>query len=398
MRWRRACCVAVLLLGGPSCAGERPEGLPLFEIGEQSMTLLSPDDGSLWDVRDALEIDGVFWVLKASPPFLHGFDANGERVATFGAAGEGPGELRFPRALWAGEAEGSVTIWDAGSTAALTFSMDGRLLSTRRMPRLGGMRADIETVTFGDPFRLFRKEGATVVGRFESGVTHGSDLWRGKLVRVADEGRDDPGILAGEVVVDYMEELSGAAEGPSSPAPGLASVPLWDGCPDGRLAVLDPVALTLHLFGPGEGEAETIQLPWQPASLRRIDKFSYIRFQVAAEARGDGADAAAIDRAAESAFAGAEDFFPAEAPAGVDLKCAPGRVWIQEFDGDSHPLGYGPYWRVVSLGGTEPRFARIAFPPGFLPERIAESRALGVLTDSVSIQRLAQVELPPQLR
>ena len=216
MRWRRACCVVVLLLGGPSCAGERPEGLPLFEIGEQSMTLLSPDDGSLWDVRDALEIDGVFWVLKASPPFLHGFDANGERVATFGAAGEGPGELRFPRALWAGEAEGSVTIWDAGSTAALTFSMDGRLLSTRRMPRLGGMRADIETVTFGDPFRLFRKEGATVVGRFESGVTHGSDLWRGKLVRVADEGRDDPGILAGEVVVDYMEELSGAAEGPES--------------------------------------------------------------------------------------------------------------------------------------------------------------------------------------
>ena len=144
-------------------------------------------------------------------------------------------------------------------------------------------------------------------------------------------------------------------EGPSSPAPGLASVPLWDGCPDGRLAVLDPVALTLHLFGPGEGEAETIQLPWQPASLRRIDKFSYIRFQVAAEARGDGADAAAIDGAAESTFAGAEDFFPAEAPAGVDLKCAPGRVWIQEFavirtHWDPVPTGAWSRWGARSPG------------------------------------------------
>lgn len=180
----RACGVALLLLAGPSCAGEPPGDLPLFEIGAQSMTLLSPDDGSLWDVRDVLEIDGVFWALKAAPPFLHGYDASGRQVATFGTAGEGPGELRYPRALWSGEAGDAVTVWDAGSRAALTFSADGRLLSSQRMPRLGGMRADIETVTFGHPFRLFREAGATVFGQFDSGVTHGSDLWRGQLVRL----------------------------------------------------------------------------------------------------------------------------------------------------------------------------------------------------------------------
>ena len=233
MRRGRAWCAAVLLLGGPSCAGERPEDLPLFQIGEESMTLLSPDDGSLWDVRDVLEIDGVFWVLKASPPFVHGFDASGERVTTFGIAGDGPGELRYPRALWPDEADGAVTVWDAGSTAALTFSADGRLLSSQPMPRLGGMRADIETVTFGNPFRLFRAAGTTVVGRFDSGVTHGSDLWRGQLVRVADNGPDDQGLPVGEVVVDFAEELSGSAERPSSQAPGLVPVPLWDTVPTG---------------------------------------------------------------------------------------------------------------------------------------------------------------------
>ena len=397
-RWRGAVGVSLLLLSGPSCAGERPEDLPLFEVGEQSMTLLSSDDGSLWDVRDVLEVDGVFWVLKAAPPFLHGFDASGQQVATFGTAGEGPGELRYPRALWSGDAAGAVTVWDAGSTAALTFSADGMLISSQRMPRLGGMRADIETVTFGNPFRLSREAGSTVLGQFESGVTHGSDLWRGKLVRVADNGPDDQGIPVGDIVVDFAAELSGAAEQPSSQAPGLGPVPLWDGCPDGRIAVLDPIALALHLFGSGEGEVEAIQLPWEPVTLRRTDKFSYLRFQIEAEARGEGADAATVDRVAESAFAQAEDFFPTEAPAGVDLKCARGRVWIQEFDGDSHPLGYGPHWRTISLDGSAPRFARVALPPGFQPVRVSGSRMLGVVTDSVSLQRLAQVQLPPELR
>lgn len=398
MRCARAWCVVVLLLGGPSCAAERTDEMPLFEVGEQYLTIVSPADGSLWEVRDVLEVGTVFWALKASPPFLHGFDANGERVATFGTEGEGPGELRFPRALWAGDAGGAVTVWDAGSAAALTFSIDGRLLSSQRLPRVGGMRADIETVTFGHPLRLYRHDGTTVMGQFDSGVNHGGDFWRGRLVRFADDGRDDQGVPAGQTVIAFGQELSGAARSPSPQAPGLVPVPLWDGCPDGRIAVFDPVALALHLIGPGEGDAQTLQLPWQPASLRREDKFSYLRFQIEAEARGEGADAATIDQIAQSAFSQAEDLFPAEAPAGIDLKCASGRVWIQEFDGDSHPLGYGPYWRTVSLDGSEPRYARIALPPGFQPVRVSESGMLGVVTDSVSLQRIAQLELPPELR
>lgn len=397
-RFPRACVVALFLVGGSSCAAEPPVDLPLLETGAESMTVLSPGDGSLWDVRDVLEADGVYWVLKASPPFLHVFDERGREVANFGTAGEGPGELRYPRALWPGDAGGAVTVWDAGSRSALTFSTDGRLLSSQGMPRLGGMRADIETVTFGHPFRLFRESGATVLGQFDSGVNRGSDLWNGRLVRVDDNGSDEPRTPVGDIVVDFAEDLAGAAGRTSPQAPGLVPVPLWDGCPDGRIAVLDPIALSLHLLGPGAGEAEAIRLPWEPATLRTTDKFSYLRFQIEAEARGEGADAATIDRVAESAFSQAEDYFPTEAPAGVDLKCAPGHVWIQEFDGDSHPLGYGPRWHTVRLDGTEPRFARVSFPPGFQPVRVSNSGMLGVVTDSVSLQRLAHVDLPPELR
>ena len=398
IRRGRTWCWTVLLLGGLSCGGEGPDDLPLIEIGEQSMTVLSPDDGSLWDVKDVLEAGGVFWALKASPPFLHGFDASGNRVATFGTPGQGPGELRYPRAIWPAGAVDAVTVWDAGSTAALTFSASGEFLSSHRMPRLGGMRADIETVTFGQPFRLFRNGGTTVVGQFDSGVTHGIDLWRGKLVRVADEVRDDREIPVGEVIFDFAGDLSGYAERPSPQAPGLVPVPLWDGCPDGRIAVFDPIARTVHVVGPSEDDPQAIRLPWEPVALRRSDKFAYIHFQIATEARGEGVVGELVDRMAESALAEAEDFFPADAPAGVDLKCASSRVWIQEFDGDSHPLGYGPYWRTVALDGSVPRFARVGLPRGFQPVRVSSSGMLGVVTDAVSIQRLAQVDLPPELR
>ncbi len=213
-----------------------------------------------------------------------------------------------------------------------------------------------------------------------------------------DNGDGVEGDVAGEVLVDFRNDLPGSADGASDQAPGLVPVPLWDGCPDGRIAVLDPIALTLHLFGSGEDESEAIRLPWEPATLQGREKLAYIRFQVEAEGRGEGADAATIDRVAESAFAQAEDLFPQDAPAGVDLRCAPGRVWIQDFDGDSHPLGYGRHWRTVSLDGSSPRFARVVLPPGFQPLRVSAHEMLGVVTDHVSMQRLARLELPPPLR
>ena len=86
--------------------------------------------------------------------------------------------------------------------------------------------------------------------------------------------------------------------------------------------------------------------------------------------------------------------FALEEPIGVDLKCAPGQVWIQEFDATSNPLGFGPFWRTVALDGRAVTFSRVLFPKGFNPHRISESRAIGVVVDSVGLERLATLSLP----
>ena len=54
---------------------------------------------------------------------------------------------------------------------------------------------------------------------------------------------------------------------------------------------------------------------------------------------------------------------------------------------------YGRTWRTVSSGGMTPYFQRVVFPDGFTPYRITESVAIGVLADSVDLQRVAVVRL-----
>ena len=388
--WSAALPSAVLILplATSSCGGDGPGDVPLMQIAEHAMTLVSPADDALWEVRDILEDRGTVWALTGSAPFVHGFAPSGGRVAAFGTAGEGPGEFRYPYGLWPGEPAGTLTVWDAGRAAALTVSSSGKLLSSRPLSEPGVIRTDIRTVTIGDPFRVFKERDAVVLGRYDSGVSSAGDLWRGKLVRVLEAG------AAGEeVIVDFARDLPGAVRRRPGAPSVLTPVPLWDGCPDGQVAVLDPIDRTLYMFGPGQTGPEAIPLPWEPADLQRIEKYRYLRHQLAAELRNQDVPASEIDQLAKSVLADAEGMFPEEAPIGVDLRCSRDRVWIQEFDGDLHPLGYGPRWRTVSRHGAGTRFAHVSFPPGFMPYRITDSRAVGIVTDPVSLQRLAIVDI-----
>ena len=114
---------------------------------------------------------------------------------------------------------------------------------------------------------------------------------------------------------------------------------------------------------------------------------------IRAEMAGTDISDAEIEHAAEDVLAGGGDQMPTEAPIGIDLRCSPGRVWIQEFDGSSHHVGYGGAWRVVSLNDRTQRFERVIFPDGFIPHRITDSSAIGIVTDSVDLQHVAVVDL-----
>ena len=378
--------VTLAMVAGSSCEAPGRGVMPLLPIDRQALTVVSTQKDALWDVRDVVDDGATLWALTASAPFVHGFGPTGELTARFGSSGQGPSEFRFPSAVWPGHASGSLTVWDHGAFAARTFSRHGTLLSSQGALMLGAIRSDIATVTFGDPFRAVRVPGGFLATHYKSGVNHADDLWHGRLVRVPDNGGDP------QVLIDFAGELPGAPV--RSNATLLIPVPLWDGCPDGRIAVLDPVARKLIMLDPADGEREEIALPWQPREMGSNARLAYMTARIKAEAGDQEIPEAEIQNFAAAAVRNGQSMFALEEPIGVDLKCAPRQVWIQEFDATSNPLGFGPFWRTVALDGEGVTFSRVLFPKGFNPHRISESRAIGVVVDSVGLQRLAILSLP----
>lgn len=378
--------IALPTIAGSACEESAPEPMPVLPIDDLSLTIVSPEDDALWGVKDVFDADGTYWALTASAPFVHGFGPTGQLTARFGSAGPGPGEFRFPAAAWPGHTGGSLTVWDPGAYAALTFSGYGSLLSSLNAPMLGAIRSDIETVTFGDPFRAVSVPGGFLTARFRSGVNHPGDLWNGDLLHVPADGGEP------RVLIDFAAELPGAEH--RSAAMLLVPVPLWDGCADGRTAVLDPIARKLFVLDPAAPERQEIDLPWQPDELRHPARLEYMKARIRAEVGDEDVSEAEILSFAEEAVQNGERLFPPDAPIAVDIKCAPGLVWIQEFHTNSHPLGFGPSWRTVSLDTDRPKWSRVVFPAGFNPHRISESRAIGVVVDVFGLERVATVSLP----
>lgn len=393
---RSAVVVAALT---PVCLGCTPGGpvqAPLVRIGEERLAMASPEDDALWQVLDvATDRAGTLWALTASPPFVHAFERSGTRVAQFGRKGDGPGDLRFPQALWPDDTPKGVTVWDPGLARAASFLPTSELVASRSLPMGGSVRTNLDDVSFGAPFRARREpDGAVLMAHYDARVDHADQLWHGRLARVR------PTAAEPETVVHFARDLPGGTTRSGSPVRFLGPVPLWDACPDRRTAVLDPVSRTLYLFPPSsptsaKPDRDSIALPWEPGPLSAQERLNYIRHQMQIETRGEDVAESEIDALAAQAARHTEELFPAEAPLAVDVLCGSGRAWLQEFNGAAHPVGYGPVWRTVSLdGGAGTRFARVAFPAGFAPRRILESHALGTLANSVGLERLALAELP----
>ena len=379
--------LALGVLGAGSCAPEAPDTSTVeVEISRSALTIFQEGE-ELWDVRDIIESDEVIWVLTAAAPFLRAYDRSGRMLADFGKSGDGPGELRNPWVLSATTSGGEVIAWDLGTRRHSRFDVGGNFLtSTPTTITRESIRADIRSVTFGDPFRVAEDDTGIWTASYPGGITRSDDFWSGRIVRHA-HGDVEPA-----VAVDFAVDLPGAAS--RVPAMGLAPVPLWDGCADGVVAVLDPVDSSLHLYGPGGTKVRQIALPWTSRPLSHEERLGYVRAMMRNETRGTNVNDGEIERAAEDVLEQAGGHLPEVAPIGIDLRCSPERIWIQEFDGSSHPLGYGRTWMTAALKDTAPQFQRIVFPDGFTPYRLTGSVAVGVVRDSMELQRVAIVRLP----
>ncbi len=370
-----------------------PAALTVFDEGEQ-----------LWGVRDVVRSGNAIWALTETEPFLRAYSPSGRLLAEFGSHGEGPGELRNPRAVSAAASDDGVVVWDLATGSRPVFTVEGTLLSSAPIPDVRRRaRMDIESVTFGDPFRVAESVGGTLVVDYGTGPNLPDDMWSGTIVRVAADGSGTTAL------VDFDADLEGA-ESRTTTLMGLAPVPLWDRCPDGRIAVLDPVAAHVRLFGPdgtSDGSPvgssqEPVPLPWTPRALLTEELVGYIRARMQVETREQDVSAAEIEQAAAEAVANAGDMLPSETPLAVDLLCSGDRVWVQEFDGLAHPMGYGRAWWSVAVDAGADRAAgagrteRVIFPERFAPFQITDSTAIGIVTDAMDLQRVAVVRLPGQ--
>lgn len=365
-------------------AGIDPAAVTVFEDGEQ-----------LWGVRDVVRSGNAIWVLTETEPFLRAYSVSGRLLAEFGNLGEGPGELRNPRAVSAAPSDDGVVVWDLATGSRPVFTTEGMMVSSAPIPDVRRRaRMDIGSVTFGDPFRVAESVGGTLVVDYGTGPNLPDDMWSGTIVRVAADGSETTAL------VDFDADLEGA-ESRTTTLMGLAPVPLWDRCPDGRITVLDPVAAHVRLFGrdgSSDGSSqEPIPLPWTPRALLQEELLGYLRARMQVETRELDVSPAEIEQAAAEAVANAGDMLPSETPLAVDLLCSGDRVWVQEFDGLAHPMGYGRAWWsfAVDAGADRAgRVERVVFPERFAPYQITDSMAIGVVTDAMDLQRVAVVRLP----
>ena len=386
----RLSILPLLVLGAlvmPSCAPE-PSDDAAAEVAIPLSALTIFEEGeALYGVRDIIESGDVIWALTGAAPFLRAYHRSGRLLADFGRSGQGPGELFNPWVLSAAPSPGGVIAWDLATRRRSRFDAAGDFVTSTPTPvTREAIRADIRSATFGDPFRVAEDDTGAWVASYPGGLSQGDDFWGGEILRITS-GDAEP-----TAVLDFDVDLPGAAT--RVPVMGLAPVPLWDGCADGVVVVLDPIDRSLHLYNPGGTKVRHLPLPWPVRPLSDEERLGYVREMIRDETRGTGVTEAEIERAAAEALARASDYLPADAPIGIDLRCAPGRVWIQEFDGSSHPLGYGGAWRTVSLDDPTPRFRRVLFPDGFAPYRFTDSAAIGVLTNAMELQRVARVRLP----
>lgn len=390
-----ASAAVVALAGEAGCSPGDDTRNSLMRIADEQLLFVSAEAHALWGVLDAVGLNGEYWVLTGSEPFVHVFGVGGVQVAAFGTKGDGPGELHFPRALWPGAPKGTMSVWDSGRRRVATFSREGELVASRTVPTPGVVRADMDDVTYGDPFRVVQEAGGTILQvHYDSPVTHPTHLWSGRLLRIGDHPGDEV-----ETISSFLRDLPGAArrQGNRDAPMFLGPVPLWDGCPAGGAAVLDAVARTVYFYDrPGSVTAgpDSLALPWRPGPLPAEDHVAYIRHQMKAETRGQNVDESEIEALAVRAARDAQGLFSPVAPVAVDLRCGPNRIWLQEYDGRSSPLGYGASWRTASMDELgQPRFMRVVFPSGFSPLRFLGPQVLGIVVNSSGMERLAVAKL-----
>jgi hypothetical protein len=385
----------VALLGLGACAGDSSD----VATGERiiELTDLRPFEGdeALNGVRSlAVDATGDVWVLASSEPYVHRYDSTGKLVASFGRAGQGPGELQPSHEILAPtESDPHVVVWSAGSGTLTRYERDGipaarvgPVLITRSVPTI------VEQLSFARAIPMAR--------------------WRNGFLLQDQRRRDSPGLEstmslanAALVVLDSVgtqidtliefRQLTGFSR-PGATVADLGPLPLWTVCPNGSAVVVDPYGMRLRRFDRDgrAAPADTLPLDAPPITDADIERWLRNSTTVSALTGGRAIPESVIEEYLKAYLAGRRGELATIGPPAVRAQCdEDSNIWLQRYNTADEPRGLGREWVVVSEG----RIIRsYRFPPRFQPMALHTGTAFGVVKDSMDVERVAAVRYAKQ--
>lgn len=351
-----------------------------------AVEVLAPEQ-TFYAVRMVLPGDSGIWVLTRDEPFLHYRHPDGT-VTSFGSEGAGPDELSAPLALVdAGE---RVSVWDPGNAKIATFTSDARLVSQSpvRSNVIGFSRTDLPRTSYGDPFRIRAHLQSYVAAVYPQGLLSTRDFRSGRLWILGET------LQKREKVVDFDSGWAGGAA-ESRMQRVLVQIPLWDLCPGGRLVVWAPDVSELRFLSLSGDLRRTVPVPWQPHSLTDQDIGRFLRNMAASERGHSAASSDEVASRIQQTITRERDLFPEYAPLFVNLHCSDrGDAWLQMFGTEADPRGYGRDWVRVRVD-QQAELRRFRFPSNTQPIGFRNGGAIALTRDSVGLQRLVRVPIPP---
>lgn len=379
----------LLLAGG--CAPDTDDAAPdpielppphLFQANER-----------LHNVRDiALGQGGDVWVVSGFAPFVHQYRLDGSLLQSFGRNGPGPGEMTYPQGIFR-TAEGNLRVWDPGKRALIDFLPDGTFAQRQLTLELGSapVMASLEDLSYARG-RVLRPWGRGYLLQEPTRQLSSARAMAETLLLVLDSA----GAIA-DTLVDFRQMAAGAGD-LLGDARELVPIPLWTTCASGRAAVLNPYGGTIRWFSPGSAEPEldSLTLPERPVTDQDVRRSVQNSLAVEEREQGFRLEPAERERLIARVVSEGRDGFGRIAPPAVSMICAEDEtLWLQRFDTETDPRGYGREWAIVRDGQVRGYYR---FPTGFQPLIVADDRVLGISRNEMDVQRPASVERREQAR
>jgi hypothetical protein len=378
----------VLLVGAGACANDAPASEPFRRVA--TVLWLSQPDTNVVRYRDLALVNGEVWLLAQPSPFVHRYSSDGQRLGTSVLAGDGPGEVRLPN--WIVPAEESA---DGTTSAFLIHRMqelvplgaDGKAAETYLPFVVGGgsVIMMLEELSYGEPKRVrtWRGIGFVVQQQREPVVSSPTQIGNAVLLLM------DTGGAVHDTIVD-LAELTVPQD--DARVRTFIPIPVWGICGSSSLAVYSPRHDAVRWYSPGGEMQREVVLGTEPRAITSADRQRFVRTAILREARGQVGRVREMLASVGAIAAQMGPGFAKVAPPVVRVLCDDdGTAWLQMFDTDPDPRGYGREWLVI---GPDGRRQQVLMPGDFHPRVVRGGALTGWMSDEDGVQQVARVVVP----